>query len=341
MSTLDTQKKKKVIFLNKNFALLPILVVIFIAGSFIHPAFLTVNNLLNNVLTTSAVLGVLVIGEAIILIGGFFDLSLQSIVGFGPMLLAVLVSPKAIGLLDGTNPGYALPGLVGFVLALVVVVSLGTFNGFMVAKLKLNAFIVTLAMLILIQGFTLGISGGQTYSGLPRYMTYLGDGQIFGVPVQAIIFVVLFATAYGFMKYTVPGRNIYAMGGNLNAAKAAGINVTRLTIGIFMAGAVFAMFAGLMLTGRIASVTANQGDGMIFTVFAAAVIGGISLEGGRGNLIGAGIGVILLGVIQNILTLSNVPSFWINAAYGAIILGALLVGWVSSKNRSTTRTNKG
>lgn len=108
-----------------------------------------------------------------------------------------------------------------------------------------------------------------------------------------------------------------------------------------MAGAVFAMFSGLMLTGRIASVTANQGDGMIFTVFAASVIGGISLEGGRGNLIGAGIGVILLGVIQNILTLSNVPSFWINAAYGAIILGALLVGWVSSRNRTTTRSNKG
>jgi simple sugar transport system permease protein len=211
----------------------------------------------------------------------------------------------------------------------------------MVAKLKLNAFIVTLAMLILIQGFTLGISGGQTYSGLPRYMTYLGDGQILGLPVQAIIFVVLFAAAYVFMKYTVSGRNIYAMGGNLNAAKAAGINVTRVTIGIFMTGAVFAMFSGLMLTGRIASVTANQGDGMIFTVFAASVIGGISLEGGRGNLIGAGIGVILLGVIQNILTLSNVPSFWINAAYGAIILGALLVGWVSSRNRTTTRSNKG
>jgi simple sugar transport system permease protein len=341
MSAPDTKKKKKAIFLNKNFALVPILIVIFIAGSFINPAFLTVNNLLNNVLTTSAVLGVLVIGEAIILIGGFFDLSLQSIVGFGPMLLAVLVSPKATGLLAGTNPGFALPGLVGFLIALTIIVIIGTFNGFMVAKLKLNAFIVTLAMLILIQGFTLGISGGQTYSGLPRYMTYLGDGQILGLPVQAIIFIVLFATAYVFMKYTVPGRNIYAMGGNLNAAKAAGINVTRVTIGIFMTGAVFAMFSGLMLTGRIASVTANQGDGMIFTVFAASVIGGISLEGGRGNLIGAGVGVILLGVIQNILTLSNVPSFWINAAYGAIILGALLVGWVSSRNRTTTRSNKG
>ena len=161
MKSADTQKKIKEVFLNKNFALLPILVVVFIAGSFINPAFLTINNLLNNVLTTSAVLGVLVIGEAIILIGGYFDLSLQSIVGFGPMLLAVLVSPKISELLDG-NDGYALPGLVGFLIALIVIVAIGAFNGFMVAKLKLNAFIVTLAMLILIQGFTLGISVGQT-----------------------------------------------------------------------------------------------------------------------------------------------------------------------------------
>lgn len=340
MSSLEAKSKKKSFLFNKNLTLVPILVVIFIAGAFINPAFLTLNNLLNNILTTSAVLGVLVIGEAIILIGGFFDLSLQSVVGFGPMLFAVLISPKTNDLLNG-NLGYALPGYVGFLITLAVIVAIGAINGFMVAKMKLNAFIVTLAMLILIQGFTLGISGGQTYSGLPDYLTFLGSARFLDIPIQAIIFVVLFAAVYIFMKYTVTGRNIYAMGGNLNAAKAAGINVSKLTIGIFISGGVFALLSGLMLTGRIASVTANQGDGLIFTVFAASVIGGISLDGGRGNMIGAGIGVLLLGVIQNILTLSNVPSFWINAAYGAIILGALLVGWISSRNRTSTRSGKG
>jgi simple sugar transport system permease protein len=97
-----------------------------------------------------------------------------------------------------------------------------------------------------------------------------------------------------------------------------------------MFGSLLASVAGFMLTARIASVTANQGDNLIFTVFAAAVIGGINLNGGRGNFIGAGLGVLLLGIIQNILTLSNVPSFWIDAVYGAIIHGALLIGWVST-----------
>lgn len=315
----------------RNLVLVPIIVVVLIVGAFVNPAFLTPSNLLNNVLTTSAVLGVVVIGQSIILIGGYFDLSQQSMVGFAPMLLAVLITPP--GLANGFGLNFALASL----LTLIVVILIGLSNGFMVSKMKLNAFIVTLAMLILIQGFTLGISGGQTYSSLPRAMTYLGDGRVFGIPIQAIIFVIAFGAAYTFMKFTPTGRNIYAMGGNIDAARAAGINTTRLTIQIFIVGALLAALAGLMLTGRISSVTAAQGDGIIFTVFAAAVIGGISLNGGRGNMIGAAFGVILLGLIQNLLILSNVPSFWINAAYGAIILGALLVGWVASRRSGVRR----
>ncbi|MEU8270319.1 ABC transporter permease [Sphaerisporangium sp. NPDC049002] len=311
-------------------ALIPIIVAAMIVGAVVSPAFLTTTNIIDNIITTSAVLGVLVIAESLILISGYFDLSLQSTVGFAPMLLAVLVSSTA-------DNGLGLPFPVAILIAVPAVLLIGLANGFMIAKLKLNAFIVTLAMLILLQGLTIGLSGGQTYAVLPRAMTYLGDGVILGLPVQAWIFVLAFAAAFVFMEYTPTGRSLYAMGGNHEAARAAGIRTTRLTIGVVLAGSVLASVAGLMLTGRIASVTANQGDNLIFTVFAAAVIGGISLNGGRGNLIGAGLGVILLGIIQNILTLSNVPSFWINAAYGAIILAALLIGWLSSHRFSGPR----
>jgi len=304
-------------------ALVPVIILAGVVGAVVNPAFLTKTNLVDNVLTTSAVLGIVVIAESIILIGGYFDLSLQSTVGFAPMLLAVLVSPVADG-------GHAVPFVLAFVVMLLAVLAIGMSNGLMIAKMKLPAFIVTLAMLILLQGLTIGLSGGQTYSNLPRAMTYLGDGLFLSLPIQAWILVLAFAASYLYMKFTPTGRSIYAMGGNAEAAKAAGIRTTRLTIGVIVFGSLLAALAGLMLTGRIASVTANQGDNLIFTVFAAAVIGGINLNGGRGNLIGAGLGVLLLGVIQNILTLSNVPSFWINAAYGAIILGALLIGWVSS-----------
>jgi len=304
-------------------ALIPVIVIACIVGSFINSAFMTQTNIVDNVITTSAVLGVVVIAESVILIGGYFDLSLQSTVGFAPMLMAVLVSPASGG-------GHHWPVILGFLAMVAAVIVIGLANGVMIALMKLPAFIVTLAMLILLQGLTIGLSGGQTFSEIPTAMTFLGDTNIIGLPIQAWIMVLAFFAAYLFMRYTPTGRNIYAMGGSPEAARAAGVRTTKLTIGIVLFGSLLAALAGLMLTGRIASVTANQGDNLIFTVFAAAVIGGINLNGGRGNLIGALLGVLLLGIIQNILTLSNVPSFWINAAYGAIILGALLIGWVSS-----------
>jgi len=137
-----------------------------------------------------------------------------------------------------------------------------------------------------------------------------------------------------FMRHHPTGRRMYAMGGNNAAAAAAGIRTRRLTVGVFIAAAVIAAFAGLMLTGRIASVASNQGDGMIFTVFAAAVIGGISLDGGKGSIFGALSGVVLLGLIQNLLVLSQVKSYWIDAVYGAIILGALIINYFVGQARA-------
>jgi len=310
----------------REMVLLPVIVIAIIIGAILTPRFLTVNNLVNNVLVVSAVLGMVVIAESIILISGYFDLSLESVVGLGPMLAVWLVMPATVGGL-----GWELSPILAIVIMFVVCAAIGLFNGFMIGKLALNAFMVTLAMLILLRGVTLGISGGQTFSSLPFLFRVLGSAKLLGVSVQVWIVVIAFILAAIFMRHHPTGRRIYAMGGNPAAARAAGVNTLRLTIGVFVVGALIAGFAGLMLTGRIASVTANQGDGMIFTVFAAAVIGGISLNGGRGTMLGAATGVLLLGIIQNILTLSNVPSFWINAVYGVIILGALVFGQLTSK----------
>lgn len=310
----------------RELVLLPVIVVVMIIGTILTPNFLTVNNLLNNVLVTSAVLGVVVIAESMILIAGYFDLSLESTVGLAPMLAAWLVLPAAVG-----GSGLGLNPWAAFGVMFVASIAIGLFNGFLIAVLKLNAFIVTLAMLIFLRGLTLGISGGQTLSGLPPEFRALGNSYILGISVQVWIVVVAFVVVALFMRSHPVGRKIYAIGGNEDAAKAAGINTVRITIGLFVVGAMLAALAGLMLTSRIASVTANQGDGMIFTVFAAAVIGGISLDGGRGSMIGAATGVLLLGIIQNILTLTNVPSFWISAIYGLIILAALVFGHFSGR----------
>lgn len=303
----------------RELALAPAIVLAIIIGAIASPQFLTSNNLINNILVSSSVLGVLVVAESIILISGYFDLSLESIVGVAPMVAVWMVLPAASGGL-----GWELSPWVAILLMFVVSAAVGAFTGFLVAKLKLNAFMVTLAMLILLRGVTIGISGGRSLSGLPPEFLFLGSARPLGVPIQVWILVVVVALAAIFMGLHPVGRKLYALGGSASAAAAAGIRTSRLTMGVFIFGALLAAFAGLMQTGRIASATAAQGDGLIFTVFAAAVIGGISLNGGRGSMIGAALGVILLGIIQNILVLAQVPSYWIEAIYGLIILIALV-----------------
>lgn len=306
----------------QTLTLVPVIVLVAVLGFIISPSFLTVTNLVDNVLALSAVLGILVVAESMILIGGHFDLSLQSTVGFGAMLLAVLVATP------GLSGGFGVAWPIALVITMVVVAAIGTVNGLLIARLKLNAFIVTLAMLILVEGFTLGLSGGQTYTQLPEFVLWLGSARLLGIPVQAFFFLGAVAIAAVFMRLTVTGRSIYAMGGSPEAARAAGIRTDRLTVLLFVAGSLMALAAGLLLAGKTAAATASLGDNIIFTVFAAAVLGGIDLKGGRGNMVGAGLGVLLLGMIQNILILSNVPAFWINAVYGAIIISALLIGKV-------------
>ena len=316
------------------FALVPAIIVAGIGGSLINPGFLTRVNLIDNILANSAVLGILVIAESVILIGGFFDLSLQSTVGFAPMILATLATPPSAG-------GLGLPLLIAVLCMVGLVILTGLVNGVMIARMGIPAFIVTLATLVLLQGITIGISGGHTFADLPSAVVFLGKGRVLGIPLQAWVLVLSFVCAGLFMRYIPTGRRIYALGGNLEAARAAGVRVQRLTIGMLVFGSISAMGAGLLLSGRIASVTPTQGNNMIFTVFAAAVIGGISLNGGRGSLSGAFLGVLLLSTIQNILTLSNVPSFWIDAAYGAIILAALVMGWASNRLRAVRSNPRG
>jgi ribose/xylose/arabinose/galactoside ABC-type transport system permease subunit len=308
----------------RELTLLPAIALTVIAGSLFSDAFLTTENFLN-ILQQSSELAVLVIAESIILIGGKFDLSLESIVGLAPMLSAwLIVKDTSVG-----GSGVGLDPLLAIALLLVVGAAVGAINGFLVVRLRLNAFIVTLAMLILLRGVTLGITDGKTLFELPNAFLYLGTAKWLGAPVAIWIAGLLYLLFGLFLRYHKIGRAIYAIGGNPEAARVAGIRVERITWGVYVVAGLLAALAGLMLTGRIASVVSSQGQNMIFYVFAAAVIGGISLNGGRGRLLGALTGVLLLGILQNVLTLAQIPAFWIDAAYGAIILVALVLARIS------------
>lgn len=305
-------------------ALLPVLVVILIVGAVLNSHFLTVSNFTGIGQQVSA-LGVVVVGESLILLIGGMDLSLESTYGLAPMLAAWLIVPVA-----AFGSGTMLNPYLGIALLLAVGAAVGLVNGLLIVKGRLNGFIVTLGMTILLAGVQNGIVKGQSPFNWPSAFGYLGSADIGVVPVSLIVAAVIFALAGLFLRYHRLGRAIYAVGGNLAAARAAGIKVDRVRIGVYVAGSVLAALGGLMEAGRVSSVASTQGygEGIIFSVFAAAVIGGVSLRGGRGNMVGAASGVILLGLVQNLLDLENAPNYWIDAIDGGVILFALILARV-------------
>jgi simple sugar transport system permease protein len=305
-------------------ALLPVLGVLLIVGAVLNSHFLTVSNMTGIGQQVSA-LGVVVVGESLILLIGGMDLSLESTFGLAPMVAAWLLVPVA-----AAGSGLLLNPYLGIAILLAVGAAVGLANGLLIVKGRLNGFIVTLGMTILLAGIQDGIVKGEAPFNLPTAFGYLGAAYIGAIPLSLIVAAVIFAVTGLFLRYHRLGRAIYAVGGNREAARAAGIKVDQVRIGVYVAGSILAAIGGLMEAGRVSSVAPTQGygEGIIFSVFAAAVIGGVSLQGGRGNMVGAASGVILLGVVQNILDLENAPNYWIEAIDGGVILFALFLARV-------------
>ncbi len=310
----------------RELALVPPIVALIVIGAYVDGNFLTLANLAT-ILGASAALSLLVLGESLIIITGKFDLTLESNVGITPALGAMLVIPAA-----SAGFGTEWPVALALSCTLLAGAIIGILNGFMIVKLKLNAFIVTLAMLIVLRGLHVGVTEGQTLWDKPSSFFWLATKTFLWMPISVWLALIVFICAGVFMRYHRTGRAIYAIGGNAEAARAAGIHVERITMGVFIFAGILAAVAGIILTGYVGAISASQGQGMIFTVFAAAVIGGISLDGGKGSMIGALTGVLLLGIVQNILTLAQVPSFWIQAIYGLIILGSLMIARITNPN---------
>ena len=312
----------------RDLALIPPIIALLIYGYSLKPdLFLTKSYLVDTVLKYQTELALVVLAEALVLIVGKFDLSLESVVGIVPAIAVFLV----VG--ETTLLGAPWPAWTVLPAALLFGALIGAFNGLLIVRFRLSAFIVTLAMLIALRGLQLAIVGGATISNLAARIPavdYLGSLRILTVPVSIWIAVLAFGGGILVLGYTRTGRSLYAVGGNPDAARAAGIRVERVIWGTLIVAGMLAGFAGLMLSARLGSVAAAQGSGMIFTVFAAAVIGGISLDGGKGSLFGALCGVVLLGLIQNVLTLAEVKADQIQAVNGLVILVALILARLTS-----------
>ncbi|MEU7786219.1 ABC transporter permease [Amycolatopsis sp. NPDC049159] len=309
----------------RDFALVPGILAIAVVGQLVNPVFLQYDNVLN-ILQTMSEIALLVLAQTLVLVVGKMDLSLESTFGLAPGVAAWLT-------IEGGHSLGLLPSWTAVPVVLAVGVLVGVLNALLIVRFGLSGFVVTLGMLIVLRGLLTGISGGQTFFGMPESMLYLGTTLWAGIPASIWICVLLFAGGAVLLGYTRFGRSLYAIGGNEDAAKAGGIRTDRIVWIVLIGASVLAALGGLLLSGRLASVAAGQGNGYIFTVFAAAVIGGVSLNGGRGTVFGAFTGILLLYMIQNVLTLAGVPAQWIGALNGTIILVALVMSRITSGKR--------
>jgi len=310
----------------RDFSLVPVIFVLGVIGFIVSPAFLTQDNLIG-VIQQSTELGLLVLGEALILITGRMDLSLESTIGLAPVLALWLVMPAHGTRFAGLE---LLPAWTAVPLCLAVGAAVGAANGFLMLTLRVNGFIATLGMLTMLRGLHVGISEGRSIGDVPESFAYLGKADWLGIPAAVWICLALFALGGAALGYLRHGRALYAIGGNPEAARAAGIRVDRLTWIVLALGGVLAAFAGILYTGHYGAVSASQGNGWIFQVFAAAVIGGIGLKGGRGTLFGALTGVLTLQLVINVMTLGGVPPLWTQFLNGMIIIVALVISRFTS-----------
>lgn len=310
----------KELLLRPEMTMLFVLIGFCLIMAFASPVFLTSKNLMN-ILRQIAVYSILGVGEAFIIITGGIDLSVGSQIGwtacvggvlaqagFGPlpMLLCVL----AAGLL---------PGLV---------------NGFMITRVGLPPFIATLGMLSVANGMALVITDGFPIHYEGTWLSSLGGGYTGMVPNSVIITVVIVFLGYIVSKYTVFGRNIYAIGNSEKAANLSGIKVKNVKTAVYGLTGVLAGVCGIIQIGLLNGADASYGKGAELDVIAAAVIGGISMSGGEGNILGVFVGAGIMGVLRNAFILLNVSGYTQIVALGIVIIAAVSVDSLRRKNRA-------
>ncbi|MDR1677652.1 MAG: ABC transporter permease [Deltaproteobacteria bacterium] len=317
-----SKSTKILLFLLDNLIWVMLLILVAI-NVIVTPHFAEFGNIIN-ILDASAILGVLVLAQGICLMSGHFDLSTESTLAFAPVI-AVLIAKNWFPEI-GFGSAIAVTLIIGCIV--------GIFNGFCVAYLKVNAFLQTLSMQIVLRGMTLFLIPITIY-GLPPVYTFLGGGRLFGkIPMEVIVFVAAFILFEVVIKRLKFGRFLLATGGNRKTAYVSGINVQKIIFLTFMLSGILAALAGLLAAGRQGGVTNSMGQNMVMLSFAGAVLGGVSLQGGIGSSLGMFGGVLFLGVIDNCLILLGTNVYIIYCVKGLLILVAVVLDQakVTTKN---------
>jgi ribose transport system permease protein len=304
-----------------------ILLALLIIASLSSPAFLTRTNL-TNLLLQMSIIGVVVMAELIVVLTGGIDISVGSALGLAAVLSA--------GLFGGSSVFLAL------IVALIVGGVIGTVNGWLVAYRGLEPFIVTLGMLALARGLVYAYSEGiPVQPAAAESFAAIGQSTLLGIPVLAIIWILVVLLIAFLLNRTVWGRRVYAVGSNIEAARSSGIPVRATLLSVYIIAGLLVGLGGWMFLARFGSATALAGNLMELEAIAAVVIGGARLSGGYGKVFGAVVGTVIFQVIANLLSLLNVSTFLQDAFRGALILVAVTLATVQfSRRRAETKTHQ-
>ncbi len=289
-----------------------ILVVLCVALAIVKPVFLKPSNLFN-VLRTTSITGLIAIGMTCVIITGGIDLSVGAVVGLSSVLCGILMKE---------NGWPVLPALI---VTIVVCVLVGLINGLLIHYGKIPAFIATLGTMQMSRGLAMLITQGRTIPGLPQEFTKFAQVKILSLPSLFVVWVLVILVASYILKYTRTGRNIYSIGSNLEASRLSGIKLAPTICFTYMFNALCAALAGILLTARITSAQPSAGEGYEMTAIAAAVIGGASLAGAEGTIIGTVLGACIMAVLQNGGNLLGINGFVMDIATGALVVIAVLI----------------
>ncbi|GAB1481800.1 ABC transporter permease [Treponema sp.] len=299
----------------REFSVACALILLCVIMSFASPYFFGTQNLFN-VLRNMSTVAIISVGVTMVIITGGIDLSVGSVLAVSSMFSARLMW-------EGLPPAFA------FVAGLLFGLALGLFNGFIITKIKVNAFITTMGMMSIARGLTYYLATGvkgAVASNIPfdePILNFLGSGYLWVVPMPVISTIVLVAIATYFLRNTVTGRQIYAVGSNIEAARLSGIKVERVQLFVYGLAGVMAAYAGILNAGLLATAATNAGSGTELDVVAAVIIGGASLAGGSGTIYGAVLGACIMALLRNAFVLLHLPAFIQTITIGVVLILAV------------------
>jgi ribose transport system permease protein len=302
-----------------EFALLMVLLVGVILVTLKNPRFLALSNI-GTLGRDIAMIGILAVGESFVILLGGIDLSVGSIYGLAGVIVAFFC---VIPYPEQQIPTLGWPIPVAVLITMVICTLIGIFHGLFVSKLKMHGFLITLVTLGLARGLAIAMTTGYPITGIPDELQPLAQASWLNIPVPFVLFAVVTVIAVVLSRFTYIGRHIYAVGGNPEAARLSGIPVDRRIILCYAISSCCAAIVGIIGAARLTSGHPSAGDGTELTAIASCVLGGISLMGGQGSIIGAFIGAMFIGALSNAMIILEVSPYWQQVVLGIVLLIAI------------------